>query len=218
MKPKVSIIMPIHNGKTFTRVAIDSILNSTSFPFELLLIESESTDGTVELCDEYAKKYDNIKVYHIPKKGLANAINYGIKKARNNDVYLTQNDVVHFRLYGRDWLLEMYENSKKKNIGILMGIGAGGVSGPTFLEGIKWVGTWNTYIPRKTIKKVGIFDENFGPGDDIDYCYRVGKAGLKGLICNFWVQHHRLTDHGESDEEKKIVKMGKYFKKKWGIK
>lgn len=222
MKPKVAIILPVYNVIDHIKPMILNLYNSTNFPFKLIIVDGFSDDGTEDYCSALSNSdvmlNRDIEFYQIPKKGLANAINYGISKAGNLDVYLTQADVIHFRLYGRDWLLEMYNNSKKRNMGIVMGLGAGGISGPTFIEGLKWAGTWSTYIPRKTIKKVGLFDENLGPGDDIDYSYRVGKAGLKGIICDFWVQHHRLTDHADADEEKKIVRMGRYFKKKWCLK
>ena len=63
-----------------------------------------------------------------------------------------------------------------------------------------------------------VFDEHMGPGDDIEVCYRLGKAGLCGKVVPFWVQHHRLTEHGDVDQSETIKKMGAYFKKKHGIK
>ena len=70
---------------------------------------------------------------------------------------------------------------------------------------------------KKNFKEM-IYDENLGPGDDIEVSYRVKKAGFKGVVCDFWVQHHRLTEHGNSDTTKKKNKMAKYFRKKWGLK
>jgi GT2 family glycosyltransferase len=211
--------MPIYNGIEITKVAIDSILNSTNVPFELLLVESESNDGTAELCDKYAETYKKIKVFHIPKNGLVAAINYGIKEAGENDVYITQNDTVHFKLYKRDWLYEMFMTAHEdENIGMVTSLFGNGVSGEDYLKGLNWIGTWSCYIPRRTIDKVGLFDENMGPGDDIDFSYRCIKAGLKFAMVPFWVQHHRLTDHEDADSQAKQKRMGDYFKKKWNLK
>lgn len=221
MKPKVAIILPVSNSMPYLEPMIKSLYSSTKFPFKLIIIESESTDGTKEYVDGLGKAsllpgYE-IEVHHTKKEGLVKAINYGIEVAGNLDVYLTQDDVIHFKLYGRDWLLEMYELAQKKHIGIVSSHGGVGISGKDYIDGMRWAGTWNTYIPRSTISKIGKFDENMGPGDDIDYCYRVGLAKLKGAIIDYWVQHHRLTEHGDVDSEKKQKKMSRYFKKKWKI-
>ena len=158
-----------------------------------------------------------MEVYQIPKKGVANAINFGIKKAGKLDVYLTQADVIHFRLYGRDWLLEMWELSQKKDIGAVIGRDGGGRSGPTFLDKMFWVGTWNTYLSRKAINKVGLFDEQFSGGDDIDYSYRLGLAGYNCEMLNYWVNHHQLTERADYHDPVHQGKMGKIFRKKWGL-
>ena len=217
MKPEVAVILPCHNSMPHLAPMLKNLYESTNFPFKLIIIESESTDGTKEFVKLYGK-FKNVEVYHTKKKGLTHAINYGIKKAKNLDVYLTQDDVIHFKLYGRDWLLEMNELASKKEVGFVVSLGGWGVSGEEYIKGLKWAGTWNTYIPRSTIKKVGLFDENMSPGDDIDYSYRVQQAKLKGGITNYWVQHHRLTEHGDVDSRKKQREMGEYFRRKHGIK
>ena len=209
----IDIILPVHNSKPHLRATIESLLSSTNYPFRLLLIESESTDGTDKYCDGLSAIYENVKVFHIPKKGLVNAINFGIQQSEN-DVYITQDDVIHFRLYGMDWLADMVDMSRHKQIAMITGLYGGGVSGKDYIDGFRWVGTWNMFLPRKTIKKVGMFDENMGPGDDIDYCYRCKEAGLKFAVCPFWVQHHRLTEHGDVDSKNKQKQMSDYFKRK----
>lgn len=218
-EPLVAIIIPVYNSGIFLEATIKAIYNSTNFPFKLILVENKSTDDTPKTCEKIKNKYSNVEVYHMPKKGMIPAINFGIKKAKDLDVYLTQDDVIHFKLYRRDWLLEMYNIAKKKNVGIIMGLDGGGISGDSYIEGLKWAGTWNTYIPRRTIKAIGLFDENMLMGVDIDYSYRISEKGLKGVICNFWVQHHKLTElriH-EIDAPRQIKEGGEFFKKKWGF-
>ena len=219
MNEEVAIIMPCYNCMPFLIEAIESIYNSTKMNFKLILVESESTDGTAEYCDSLLKKYNNLEIYHTPKKGLTNAINIGIEMARCNDVYITQADVIHFKLYGRDWLYEMFMTAHEdENIGMVTSLFGNGVSGEDYLKGLNWIGTWSCYIPRRTIDKVGLFDENMGPGDDIDFSYRCIKAGLKFAMVPFWVQHHRFTDHEDADSQAKQKRMGDYFKKKWNLK
>ncbi len=216
VKPEVAILLPCMNSMPYLKVTIKCLFESTKFPFHLILIESESTDGTAKFCDDLAKEKDNVEVYHIPKKGLPNAINFGIEKARDLDVYITQDDVIHYRLLGRDWLAEMHFLAKNdKKIGMVTSLGGYGISGPSYVEGMRWVGTWNLYLPRTTINTIGTFDEKMGPGDDLDYSYRCMKKDLGISIIDYWVQHHRLTDHGAVDSEEVKKQMSDYFKNKW---
>ena len=62
--PLVSVVMIVYNQKdTFCR-AIDSVLaQKCDFPFEILIGDDASTDGTAEIVKEYAKKNANIKVF-----------------------------------------------------------------------------------------------------------------------------------------------------------
>jgi GT2 family glycosyltransferase len=104
---------------------------------------------------------------------------------------------------------------------MLTSINGGGQSGPRYVEGFRWVGGWCTYIPYETIKQCGIYDENFiiGDGVDIDYSYKVKKAGKSILVTDYWVDHHRLTSHKNEQkphEELEDIKKknGAYFRKK----
>jgi len=218
MDKPVAIIMPVHNSGRFLQIALDCIINRTRHPYKIILIESESTDGTAEICDSYANDYENIDCFHTRKEGLVKAINYGILMAKDMDVYLTQDDVLHPRLFERDWLNEMVKISKMKDCGAVVSINAGGISGQEYLDGLPWFGTWSVYIPRSTINKIGLLDENFSPGcgDDIDYTYRVFNAGLKVYQANFWVDHHRKSEHF-GDNEQLIKEHAKYFRQKYKL-
>jgi len=217
MDNPVAIIIPIHNsGVEFIKLALQMLYRSTDYPFELYLIESESTDGSSELCDQLAREKPNIKVFHIPKKGLANAVNFGIKMSEPYDVYLTQPDVAHTRLVAYDWLRYAVNCSKNEGYGVLPTINAGGVSGPDYVDGMNWFGTWSVFITRETINKVGLFDEQFSPGDDIDYTYRCQLANIKMASLPFWFEHHRLTKHiGDDPVLQKAMSVK--FKEKWKL-
>ena len=209
----VKIIIPCSNCMPYLKYAVESIINSTNFE-KILLIESESTDGTSEYCESI--KSDKIEVFHIKREGLVKAINFGIKQA-DSDVYLTQADTIHFKLLGRDWLKEMEEIAKNENVGLVTSLRGYGVSGELYINGLTWVGTWSCYIPKRTIELVGYYDENMGPGDDIDYSYRVQLNNLSIIVSDFWVQHHRYTEHGNVDSSEKIKKMAEYFRSKYKI-
>ncbi len=62
-KPMVSIICLAYNVKDFIRNAVDGMLmQKTTFPFEILLHDDASTDGTADIVREYAEKYPDIVI------------------------------------------------------------------------------------------------------------------------------------------------------------
>lgn len=63
-KPLVSVCVQTYQHKDFIRDCLEGILmQKTDFPFEILLGEDHSTDGTRDICIEYAEKYlDQIRL------------------------------------------------------------------------------------------------------------------------------------------------------------
>ena len=77
--PLISIVVPSYNVAPYIRQCVESILNQTFSNWELLLVVG-GTDGTIEICDEYAAKDSRIKSIH-DNKGLVQARNVGYHHA-----------------------------------------------------------------------------------------------------------------------------------------
>jgi len=216
LNPKIAIVIITHNSEKYLHLTLESIFRSTRFPHKIVIIESESTDKTPEICDKYATIYPHIEVHHTKKEGPMRAINYALEQTKGYDVLLTHDDVIFHRVFPRDWLGEMYYNATAETCGYVIPINGGGVSGSDYLEGFPWAGTWCTYISRKVLDKVGFLDLNFEPGmgDDIDLCYRIHKEGLKGHYVNYEVTHHRLGEKPQDDDENLKKKNARYFRMK----
>lgn len=78
---KFSIICPVYNAGNYLKTAIESVLYQSYIFWELILIDDGSTDGSSDLCDEYAKKDQRIRVIHVKNRGVSAARNVGIKLA-----------------------------------------------------------------------------------------------------------------------------------------
>ena len=76
--PKISIIVPIYNVEKYLPRCIDSILAQTFTDFELILVDDGSPDNCPQICDEYAKKDNRIKVIHKENGGVSSARNIGL--------------------------------------------------------------------------------------------------------------------------------------------
>lgn len=74
----VSIIIPVYNVKQYLVEAIESVLSQTYKTVEIIIIDDGSTDGSSNICDEYARKDPRIHVIHQKNMGLSNARNRGL--------------------------------------------------------------------------------------------------------------------------------------------
>jgi glycosyltransferase involved in cell wall biosynthesis len=59
--PLVSIGVPVYNGERFLAQALDSLLGQTLQDFELIISDNASTDGTADICSDYAARDRRIR-------------------------------------------------------------------------------------------------------------------------------------------------------------
>ena len=78
MQKLVSVIVPIYNVENYLNKCIESIVNQTYPNLEIVLVDDGATDNCPEICDNWAKKDDRIKVVHKNNGGLASARNAGM--------------------------------------------------------------------------------------------------------------------------------------------
>lgn len=97
--PKISVIVPVYNTEKYLRRCINSILAQTFTDFELLLIDDGSKDRSSEICDEYAKKDERIKVFHKENGGVSSARNLGLDNAIGEWVCFADSDDIMSESY-----------------------------------------------------------------------------------------------------------------------
>ena len=66
----ISVIIPVYNVKAYLAEAVESVIHQSYRDLEIILVDDGSTDGSGEICDEYAKKDNRIKVIHQQNKGI----------------------------------------------------------------------------------------------------------------------------------------------------
>lgn len=77
---KISVIVPVYNGRAYFSKCIDSILSQTYQNIEIIIVDDGSNDGVEHDCDRYAA-LSNVKVIHKPNEGLQAARITGIESA-----------------------------------------------------------------------------------------------------------------------------------------
>lgn len=112
--PQISIIIPIFNVESYLSRCINSILLQTFTNFELLLINDGSSDDSGNICNEYARRDNRIKVFHKRNGGVGSARNLGLDNARGEWITFCDSD----DWVEKDWL-ESYVDEIKNNPDIL---------------------------------------------------------------------------------------------------
>lgn len=105
-----SIIVPIYKVEVYLPECIESILTQTHKDFELILVDDGSPDNCPQICDDYAKKDNRIKVIHKKNGGLVSARKAGIKAALGEYVCFVDGDD-----FVSEDMLEAYERELCKN-------------------------------------------------------------------------------------------------------
>jgi tetratricopeptide (TPR) repeat protein len=198
----ISIVIPAFNELHFCKQCVQTVLDYTRQPYELILVDNGSTDGVGEFFDSIPEA----KVIHSGRNlGFAGGVNLGMRAAQGH-VLLLNSDT----LAPKHWL-EPLETALLSSDDI-------GAVGPmsNFVSGEQWIPNLlfnsqdeiNEYaqdlairnkgvlietnrlvgfcmlIRDNVFKEVGYFDEAFGIGgyEDDDYGIRILKTGRRLCI------------------------------------
>ena len=187
----LDIMMATFNRCLLTQETLNSLLETTSQPFNLIIVENGSTDDTLSFLENFLNK-NHIKIKS--SVVIKNKYNLGIATARNqclaasksewlctldNDVKLPDN-----------WDVQCIEILKSnKNYGAI-GVNFENISYPTAGNNIKFqskprgnLGTACMVFPRSLFKMIGYFNSiDYSPSyglEDSDYGARIRALGLQ---------------------------------------
>lgn len=78
---KVSVVISSYNGEKYIKECIDSILSQTYRNFEIIIVDDQSTDKTVDIVKGYMSNDARIRLYQNLEHNHSAALNYGISMA-----------------------------------------------------------------------------------------------------------------------------------------
>lgn len=102
---KISIITVVYNNKEYIKSAIESVLNQTYTNIEYIVVDGGSTDGTLDVIEQYINRIS--KVIHGPDKGMYDALNKGLMAASGQVVGVLHSD----DLFASNTIIEQVANA-----------------------------------------------------------------------------------------------------------
>jgi len=78
----ISIVIPAHNEEGNIRTTLSKVIGTISSPYEVIVVDDHSEDGTAEIVKEFAERNDSVKLIHNHRpKGFSNALTTGLENA-----------------------------------------------------------------------------------------------------------------------------------------
>ena len=111
MFPEISVVIPVKNEAAKIRACIEGILTQSVPVKEIIVIDSGSTDGTVEIL----KEYDKVKLVEIPSSEFnhGETRNLGVQQASGEFILLTVGDA---KPYDRFWIQHLLDGFESDSV------------------------------------------------------------------------------------------------------
>jgi GT2 family glycosyltransferase len=241
---RFSIIVAVRNEVDHIAECINAVFHQDYHePYEVIIVDGMSTDGTTEELTKLQKSYHFIVIKN-PKINAAAGRNLGIKNASGDHVAFIDGDAIA----AHDWLSQIqqaFEKSKAAGvggpdllpentnetahvIGIIMTspFARGGSLNPSTQHAlieeertVEHIPTCNVCFKKEILEKIGLFDEAFVKGQDLELNYRIIQAGYKLFYTpKIQVIHYRKQDiKGFSQQIYKWAKAKIAITKKHGV-
>ena len=98
IEPLISVIVPVYNVEVYLSKCLDSVIYQTYSNLEIICINDCSTDNSLNILEEYAKKDQRIVI-------LNNDVNLGLGLSRNAGIRISKGEYIHC-LDSDDWLVQ----------------------------------------------------------------------------------------------------------------
>jgi len=204
--PKVSIIIVNYNGKELLQKCLDSLLNVRYDNFEIILVDNNSTDGTVEFI---TKNHPSIIIIKLDSnKGFAEPNNIAAKLAKGEYLLFLNNDTIVTPNFISE-MVKVMETDKKIAIcqSLLLKPDGSIDSSGDFIDNLGVVYNSKTKIDEirevssakgasmlvrsDIFKKLNGFDQKFFVTfEDVDLCWRSWILGYRVLIIPTSIVYH----------------------------
>jgi len=168
---KISVIILNWNGKDYVEECLNSVFNQTYKDYEVLFVDNDSSDGSVEFVKKKYPKSKYSKLRILPSGGnwgQGGGDNFGIKRAKGEYVVLMDNDTKADKNFIKE-LVKVAESDK--NIGVVVG------KLMLYFEKNKINSVGHGVYVDGSCVDLGIMEEDNGQYDEIKEIFSANAAG-----------------------------------------
>lgn len=191
----ISVLIPVYNSEKYVSKAIESVLNQTVKPEEIIVIDDGSDDASAEKVKDY-----------FPDVKLIGQENLGISGARNTAIKHANGDVIAFLDSDDYWPkdhIELLLTALKGDNSVAIVLGhvrqfldykdeEHKAQIPEGFEVMAGFVVGASLIRREVFDKIGLFDETLTLAETIDWFSRVKDSGIKYKLIDDIVLMRRI--------------------------
>lgn len=153
MQPKVSILVPVYNRETLIGRCIQSALDQTILDIEVVVVDNASTDSTWDICNQFSKKDNRVKVFR-------NETNIGPVKNWYECLKHASGEYVKI-LYSDDWLETCYLSETLLAFNSNVSMVASSVNVHMKNEVVRYVNNASIHSSKEVVEGVLTFSNNW---------------------------------------------------------
>lgn len=200
-RPQVSLIVAIHNAAATLRDCLESLLRLDYPPghLEVLCIDNASSDATPRILEGYRQRFE---ILHEARRGPAAARNAGLRRASGDVIACTDSDCV----VDPNWLRHLVEPLRDPRVGVVGGtilskrpcnsIEAFGEQIHDHHRAVNefeppYAITMNWASRMDVLRAVGFFNEDLLRCSDVDWSYRMVRAGYRPAYAPAAIVYHQ---------------------------
>lgn len=114
--PEISIVIPIYNVEKYLNRCLASIEKQTFKDFEVIMVDSGSTDGSAKIAKEFAKRDERFKFFARENLGASNTRNFAMKQTSGEYIsFIDSDDYISY-----NFLAVLYSAIKRTDADIAM--------------------------------------------------------------------------------------------------
>lgn len=239
MEKSVDIVIVNYNTKEYLRDCIESIHRNTRYPYRLIIIDNQSTDGSLNYLRELRRQGHRV-LFNRENLGCAKAWNQGIRLGQGEYILLLNPDT----LLTSGWLTQMVAcaesdpqiavvgNKQVDQRGRILHAGLVEEAGKAVFRGAgerdqpgKFAQVCDCIdvcgacylIKRQLLAKIGYFDERFFLyAEETDYSLRARKLGYRVVYCPVTITHFKDGAPISPEERQRLHQQScRLFDEKW---
>lgn len=222
---RISLVIPLYNQLHYTKQCVEAIRRHSTLPYELILVDNASTDGT----RDFLRGLEATVITNEKNLGCAKAWNQGVRASCGSVIGILNNDIV----VTQGWLEGLLRFMERTKHGIVSPAAREGrlnydldAYAVEYIRSCREAVRTELYgacflVNRTVFDRIGLFDEAFAYGgcEDVDFFWRAKADGFSVGTTGSVLIHHfgMVTQDAIKQSETKAYPAENlaHFKKKW---